>query len=53
MGLHFLKGCLVPYILQKKRTENDQLIAELQLAKRCGDQNQKLQKLNFLEAELP
>ena len=36
----------------------DQVRAELQLAKRCGGQNQKLQKLNFLillalEAELP
>ena len=33
--------------------KNDQVRAELQLAKRCGGQNEELQKLNFLEAELP
>ena len=46
--LHFTKNCM----------KIDQVRAELQLAKRCGGQNQKLQKLNFLillalEAELP
>ena len=41
------------YILQKKRMKIDQVRAELQLAKCCWGQNQKLEKLNFLEAELP
>ena len=43
ISLHFAKICM----------KNDQVRAELQLAKRCGGQNQELQKLNFLEAELP
>ena len=52
--LHLLKGCSFPYILQKKeRIKIDQVRAELQLCKRCGGQSQKLQKLNFLEPELP
>ena len=36
----------------KKRMKIDQVRAELQLVKRCGGQNQKLQKFSFLEAEL-
>ena len=42
-SVHFAKNCMII----------DQIRAELQLAKRCGGQNQKLQKLNFLEAESP
>ena len=55
MGLHVLKGCSFPYILKKKRMKNDQVRAEIHFAKRCGGQNEKLQKLglHFLEAELP
>ena len=53
MCFTFLKSCLFPHI-KKKRMKNDQQVrAELHLAKRCGGQNQKLQNLNFLEAELP
>ena len=53
MGFTYvLKGCSFPYILPKKRTKIDQVRAEWQLAKRCGGQNQKLQKLIFLDAEL-
>ena len=37
----------------KKRMKIDQVRAKLQLDKRCWGQNQKLQKLSFLEAELP
>ena len=37
----------------KKRMKIDEMGAELQLCKRCGGQNQKLQNLNFLEAEMP
>ena len=36
----------------KKRMKIDQVRAELQLAKHCRGQNQKLQKLNFQEAQL-
>ena len=43
ISLHFAK---------KKRMKIDKGIAEKQLAKRCGGQNQKLQKLIFLDAEL-
>ena len=35
------------------RMKIDQVRAELQPVKSCGGQNQKLQKLNFLETELP
>ena len=38
---------------KKNRMKIDQVRAELQLPKRCGGQNQKLQKHNLLEAELP
>ena len=44
ISLHFAK---------KERIKIDQVRAELQLCKRCGGQSQKLQKLNFLEPELP
>ena len=37
---------------KKKHMKIDQVRAEKQLAKRCGGQNQKLQKLIFLDAEL-
>ena len=42
ISLHFAKKCM----------KIDQVRAELQFAKRCRGQNQKLQKLNFQEAEL-
>ena len=45
ISLHFAK---------KTRMKIDQVRAELRLAKRCdGSQNQKLQKLNLVGAELP
>ena len=47
------KRLLISVHFAKNRVKIDQVRAELQLAKRCGGQNQKLQKLNFLEAELP
>ena len=51
--LHFLKGYIKSLHFAKKRMKIDQVRAELQLAKCCWGQNQKLEKLNFLEAELP
>ena len=48
MGFTFSKGCSFPYILPKNRMKIDQMRAELQLAKCCGGQNQKLQKLGCL-----
>ena len=43
--VHFLTFC------KKKRMKIDQVRAELQFVKCCRGQNQKLQKLNFQEAE--
>ena len=43
ISLHFAKNCI----------KIDQVRAELQLYKCCGGQNQNLQKLDFLETELP
>ena len=39
------------HFAHKKRMKIDQVRAERQLAKRCGGQNQKLQKLIFLDAK--
>ena len=43
ISLHFAKNCM----------KIDQVRAELQLHKQCGGQNQNLQKIHFLVAELP
>ena len=58
IGFTFAKKLFISLHFAKKRMKIEQVRAELQLAKRCGGQNQKLQKLNFLillalEAELP
>ena len=53
MGFIFSKRLFISLHFAKKRMIIDQVRAELQHAKCCGGQNQKLQKLNFLEAELP
>ena len=49
MGFTFSKRLFISLLFaKKKRMKIDQARAELQLAKRCEGQNQKLQKLNFL-----
>ena len=52
MGFTLSKRLFISLHFAKKRKIIDPVRAELQLAKCCGGQNQKLQKLNFLEAEL-
>ena len=53
MGFTSSKRLFLSLHFSKIRMKIDEVRAELQLCKRCGGQNQKLQKLNFLEAELP
>ena len=58
MGFTFSNKLVISLHFAIKRMKIDQVRAELQLAKPCGSQNQKLQKLNFLillalEAESP
>ena len=57
MGFTFSKRLFISLHIAKNHMKIDQVKAELQLAKRCGGQNQKLQKLNFLtlalKGELP
>ena len=54
--IHISLTCSKPLFISlhfaKKRMKIDQVRAEYQLAKRCGGQNQKLQKLIFLDAEM-
>ena len=53
MGFKCSKRLFIPlHFAKKTRMKIDQVRAELQLAKRCGGQNHKLQKLIFLDAEL-
>ena len=57
MGFTFSKRLFISLHFAKKLMKIDQVRTELQIAKRCWGQNQKLQKLNFLillalEAEL-
>ena len=52
MGFTCSKRLFISLHFAKKRMKIDQVRAEQQLAKRCGGQNQKLQKLIFLDAEL-
>ena len=52
MGFSCSKRLFISLHFAKKRMKIDQVRAELQLAKRCRGQNQKLQKLIFLDAEL-
>ena len=51
MGVTCFKRLFIS-LQAKKRMKIDQVRSEWQLAKRCGGQNQKLQKLIFLDAEL-
>ena len=58
MGFTFSKRLFISLHFSKTRIKIDQVRAEIQLAKRCEGQNQKLQNLKFLillalEAELP
>ena len=52
MGFTCFKRLFISIHFAKPHMKIDQVRAERQLAKRCGDQNQKLQKLIFLDAEL-
>ena len=52
MGFTCSKRLFISLHFAKKRMKIDQVKVEKQLAKRCGGQNQKLQKLIFLDAEL-
>ena len=48
MGFTFSKRLFISlHFAKKKRMKIDQVRAELQLAKRCGDQNQKLRETQF------
>ena len=49
----YSKTLFISLHFAKTRMKIDQVRAGLQLPKRCGGQNQKLQKLHFQEAELP
>ena len=52
MDVNCSKRLFISLHFAKNRMKIDQVRAEEQLAKRCGGQNQKLQKLIFLGAEL-
>ena len=52
IGFTCSKRLFISLHFAKNRMEIDQVRAEKQLFKRCGGQNQKLQKLIFLDAEL-
>ena len=52
MGLTCPKRLFISLHFAKNRMKIDLVRAEKQLAKRCGGQNQKLQKLIFLDAEM-
>ena len=47
MGFTFYERLFISLHFAKKRMKNDQVRAELQLAKCCGGQNQKLQETQF------
>ena len=52
MGFTCSKRLFISLHFAKNLMKIDQVRAELQLAKHCGGQNQKLQKFIFLDAEL-
>ena len=52
MGFTCSKNCSFPYILQKTAWKSIRGEQNNSLPKRCGGQNQKLQKLIFLDVEL-
>ena len=51
MSITFPKGLFISLHFAKKRIKVVLVRAELQFVKCCRGQNQKLQKLNFQEAE--